>query len=223
MDCVGPRRGQATEDHLSEPRPATEPTRKRGPYRKSDARRREILDAAFEVFAHSGFRAGSLKDIGARIGIDPSTILHHFGSKQDLLLAVLDDKQARDTGSKPGLDSLPAASVPHALPELAARNDRVPGLISLYAVLTAESTTIDHPGADYFRTRIEESRRSFRTGFQAMADEGLLAPGIDADYAATSTFALWDGVQIHWLIDPGSVSVIDTLRQHLRLITVVDI
>lgn len=197
--------------------------RKRGPYRKTDARRREILDAAFEVFAAAGFRAGSLKDIAARIGIDPSTILHHFGSKEALLRAMLDDKQARDSDGKPDLESLDAASFPGGLLELAERNDRVPGLISLYAVLSAESTTVDHPGADYFRERAERTRSAFRQGFQSMADEGLLAAGVDAEDAATSTFALWDGIQIHWLIDPASVSVTDALRRHLRLITTVEI
>ncbi len=136
---------------------------------------------------------------------------------------MLDDKQARDSDGKPDLESLDAASFPGGLLELAKRNDRVPGLISLYAVLSAESTTVDHPGADYFRERAERTRSAFRQGFQSMADEGLLAAGVDAEDAATSTFALWDGIQIHWLIDPASVSVTDALRRHLRLITTVEI
>ena len=54
-----------------------------------------------------------------------------------------------------------------------------------------------------------------------MHEAGLLAPGVEPEDAATSTFALWDGIQIHWLIDPGAVSVTETLRQHLRRITAV--
>lgn len=200
---------------------SSDASRRRGPYRKSDARRREILDAAVDVFATAGFRAGSLKDIGTRIGIDPSTILHHFGSKEQLLQAVLEDKRARDSHSIPGIEELDPAGIPAGFLELAQRNDDTPGLISLYAVLSAESTTADHPGGAYFRERSDETRRAFRVGFQRMADEGLLAPGVDAEYAATSTFALWDGIQIHWLIDPDAVSVTDALRAHLRLITTV--
>ena len=201
---------------------APEPERrKRGPYRKTDARRREIIESAVAVFSTAGFRAGSLKDIGERIGIDPSTILHHFGSKEALLLAVLDDKNNRDTQSIPDIEELDPALIPRGLLELAERNDRQPGLISLYAVLSAESTTADHPGAEYFRERAERTRRDFRAGFRRMQEHGLLAPGVDVEYAATSTFALWDGVQIHWLIDPDSVSVTETLRRHLRLITTV--
>ena len=196
--------------------------RTRGPYRKSDARRREIVAAALEVFSASGFRAGSLKDIGERIGIDPSTILHHFGSKENLLRAVLDDKEAQDTQSIPDVDELDPALIPRGLIELAERNDRRPGLISLYAVLSAESTTADHPGGEYFRERTARTRRDFTIGFRRMHEAGLLAPGVDPEDAAASTFALWDGVQIHWLIDPSAVSVTETLRRHLRRITTVD-
>lgn len=202
---------------------APEPVRRpRGPYRKSDARRREIVAAALEVFSVSGFRAGSLKDIGERIGIDPSTILHHFGSKENLLRAVLDDKEAQDTQSIPDVDELDPALLPRGLIELAERNDRRPGLISLYAVLSAESTTADHPGGEYFRERTARTRRDFTVGFRRMHEAGLLAPGVDPEDAAASTFALWDGVQIHWLIDPSAVSVTETLRRHLRRITTVD-
>lgn len=201
---------------------AAEPARRtRGPYRKSEERRREIVAAALEVFSTSGFRAGSLKDIGLRIGIDPSTILHHFGSKEALLRAVLDDKDAQDTQSLPDVDRLDPALIPRGLIELAERNDRRPGLISLYAVLSAESTTAEHPGRDYFRERTARTRRDFGIAFRRMHEAGLLAPGVEPEDAATSTFALWDGIQIHWLIDPGAVSVTETLRQHLRRITAV--
>ena len=208
---------------MADPGAVPHTARPRGPYRKTDARRREILDAAFEVFSAAGYRAGSLKDIGARIGIDPSTILHHFGSKDALLLAVLDDKQTRDSHGAPDIEAWDPRELPEGLIALAELNDRVPGLISLYAVLSTESTTVDHPGAAYFRERTERTRRDFARGFQRMADAGLLAPGVDASYAATSTFALWDGIQIHWLITPDAVNVADTLRRHLRLITTVEI
>lgn len=139
------------------------------------------------------------------------------------MLAVLEDKERRDTHSIPGVDDLDPAAIPQALIDLAASNDRLPGLISLYAVLSAESTTTDHPGAAYFRERTARNRAYFRRGFERMAEEELLAPGVTAKDAGTSTFALWDGIQIHWLIDPTSVSVTETLRRHLRLITTVDV
>jgi len=194
-------------------------TRKRGPYRKTDARRREIIAAALEVFSTAGYRGGSLKEIADLIGTTPSTILHHFTSKEELLQAVLDDKAAQDFGgAAPGFEADPA-QIPRRMIALAERNDTLPGVIALYAILSAESTTAGHPSAEYFRLRNERSRRDFRAAFQLMADADLLADGVTVDYAALSTFAIWDGIQLHWLIEPASVSVVDLLRAHLRLIT----
>lgn len=199
------------------------PSRKRGPYRKTEARRKEIIAAALQIFSTSGYRAGSLKDIGNLIGIDPSTILHHFPTKEALLQAVLEDKDSHDVQSLPQLEGLDAAEVPATLLDLAVQNHSVPGVIALYAILSAESTTMDHPSAEYFRTRTENTRSEFRKAFASMKDAGLLAEGVTVEYAALSTFALWDGVQIHWLIEPESVSVTDTLRTHLESITLVKI
>ena len=50
---------------------------------------------------------------------------------------------------------------------------------------------------------------------------GLLAPGIDAAYAAASTLAFWDGIQVQWLVEPESISVVQYLRRHLSAITIV--
>lgn len=194
-------------------------TRARGPYRKTQARRQAILDAALTVFSTSGYSNGSLREIGAVAGLDPSSILHHFATKEALLEAVLEDKEHHDLDGMPPVETVEARRIPELLIALAERNDTLPEVIALYAVLSTESTTADHPSAQYFRERTERTRRDFVGFFQRMADEGLLAGNVDAEYAALSTFAIWDGIQIHWLIEPGAVSVTGLLREHLRRIT----
>ncbi len=42
------------------------------------------------LFAERGYRGASLRDIAKRIGIKAPSLLHHFPSKQQLYLAVLD-------------------------------------------------------------------------------------------------------------------------------------
>lgn len=53
-----------------------------------------ILDAALASFAGRGYEATSLDAIGTAIGVRKQTILHHFGSKQALLEAVVDRSAA---------------------------------------------------------------------------------------------------------------------------------
>lgn len=51
--------------------------------------RATILDAARSVFAEHGFEKGSLRKIAAEAAVDPSLLLHYFGSKEDLFLAAM--------------------------------------------------------------------------------------------------------------------------------------
>ena len=58
-------------------------------------RREQILTAATEAFARSGFAATSLDDIAAEAGITRVILYRHFDSKTDLYQAVLDRMCAR--------------------------------------------------------------------------------------------------------------------------------
>jgi len=58
-------------------------------------RREQILAAATEAFARSGFAATSLDDIAAQAGITRVILYRHFDSKADLYQAVLDRMCAR--------------------------------------------------------------------------------------------------------------------------------
>jgi TetR/AcrR family transcriptional regulator len=58
--------------------------------RRSPDTRRRALQTAYALFAENGYRGTSLRDIARRIGIKAPSLLHHFPSKAQLYLAVLD-------------------------------------------------------------------------------------------------------------------------------------
>ena len=53
-------------------------------------RRESILEAAVEVFAATGYRAGKVSEVAARVGVSEPVIFQNFGSKAALYAAVLD-------------------------------------------------------------------------------------------------------------------------------------
>lgn len=176
--------------------------------RKRVNRREQILRTAADAFAAQGFNNTSLADIAAMLNITPAGVLHHFGSKTDLLTAVL---ELRDTN-----DPAPEGSgmLDH-LVTTAERNAERPGTTQLYAVLSAESATAEHPAQEWFRERYTVLRQEVE---DAVLDrigpehrEAANTPGPSghspARSAAAAILAAMDGLQVQWLLDPDAVDM----------------
>ncbi|MFD5206205.1 TetR/AcrR family transcriptional regulator, partial [Streptomyces anulatus] len=65
-------------------------------YAKGRAKRTEILDQAMTLFGEAGYRGASLRVIATRCGISHPGLLHHFPTKEALLLAVLQHRDDVD-------------------------------------------------------------------------------------------------------------------------------
>lgn len=61
------------------------------------ARRRQIVDCAIESLAEDGYAQATLARIAQRAEVSKSVIVYHFGTKDDLLLAVAEEVFARAT------------------------------------------------------------------------------------------------------------------------------
>ena len=194
-----------------------EPSRaKRGPYAKSADRRSAIVQAAHVVFAAQGYVGGSLQDVADRVGMSQTSLLHYFPSKRDLLLAVLHwrDSITGDGQTPPD----PLETFTESILRQAQFNEKVPGVIELYAVLCAESLTDDHPGREYFSDRFAALRSGYAADFTQLAQAGRLRDGVDPARAAASLIALWDGIQTQWLLDPSGIDMAACLRDYLSLV-----
>lgn len=191
--------------------------RPRGEYAKSEATRSAILDAALEVFAESGYRSGSLRDVAGRVGMSEAGLLHHFRNKSILLQAVLDhrDEQSRalvDFEVADGVEAL------RGMVALARKNASTPGVVELYCTLSAEATSPAHPAHTYFIRRYEYVREMMTSSFVRVAAAGRLLPGIDPARAAVATIAMMDGLQVQWLLDPTSTDMAEALSEFFRVL-----
>lgn len=159
-------------------------------------RRRQIITAATRLVAERGFWGLSMQDVAAECGLTVPGLLHHVGSKDGLLIAILEHRDAEDAhalttlldGTEPTLAELCAAVV--------RRNAAQPEIVRLFAVLQAESLAPDHPAHDYFVARQQ----------QILSELTALAKDVsDTPVAlARRIIALMDGLQLQWLRSPGT-------------------
>ena len=57
---------------------------------KSEERRKEILEACYQVVAKKGLEGATLKSIGKEMGVAPSLLMHYFASKEELIQSLVD-------------------------------------------------------------------------------------------------------------------------------------
>jgi AcrR family transcriptional regulator len=67
--------------------PSLEPGAKRE--RRKEARPRELLDAALDLFVEKGFAATRAEEVAARAGVSKGTLFLYFPSKEELFKAVV--------------------------------------------------------------------------------------------------------------------------------------
>ena len=188
-------------------------------YAKGRATRRQILDEAMTLFGEVGYRSASLREIAARCGISHPGLLHHFASKEALLGAVLERRDALDAERFPsrgsGTDQL------QTLVDVVEHNAHVPGIVELFAALSTEAVAPDHPAHGYFVGRYARTREGLAASLEVTRAQGALRDGVDPALAAVVIVAVMDGLQVQWLLDRGSVDMARALRDHIAgLLTV---
>jgi AcrR family transcriptional regulator len=61
--------------------------------RRIQRRRKEILEAAAEIFAGKGYDNTTTRDIAEAVDMGESTLYNYFQNKRDILLAIIDSKR----------------------------------------------------------------------------------------------------------------------------------
>ena len=186
----------------------------------ASARARErILDAAQKVFGNRGFNSGSLNEIANGAGLTRAGVLHHFPSKQAILIALLDRRDAELAELAPvepqvvPLDQLLTEIAPGIRVILADRQ-----LVQLAHILTAEASGDEHPAHEWVAVRHRRLRATIRAAAARSLELGELDPRLDPDVVAGLVLAVVEGAENQWLLDPGSVDpeqIMTTLRRLL--------
>jgi AcrR family transcriptional regulator len=161
-----------------------------------EVRRAQIAAVTQELVSERGYWGITMADIAKAAGVTVQGVLHHFPSKDDIMLEVLTRRDVDDIQSVVD-DNHPVRDVfdfIFVIERLVARNAARPQLIRMYSILNAESLNPDHPAHEYFDQR-------FRRGVDTFAE--LATPWHpDPHEVGVKVIALLDGLQLASLRDP---------------------
>jgi len=74
-------------------------------------RRHELLEAVVKECAARGIGDRSLRDVAAAVGTSHRMLLHHFGSRNEFLLAIVEEVERRQRALLRELPAEPAAAI----------------------------------------------------------------------------------------------------------------
>jgi len=147
---------------------------------KGAATRESIVARAYDIARASGVEGLSIGPLATAVGMSKSGVFAHFGSREDLQLAVLEEAALRFGNAV----LMPALSQPRGLPRLRAimehwfewvRSTAGGGCVLMASVMEYD----DRPGA--LRDQVAHNERRWRNelarAVQIAIDVGHLAPG----------------------------------------------
>lgn len=178
------------------------------------SRRERILAVALESFAMNGYRGTSIASIAESVDLTEPGLLHHFPSKQRLLLAVIEHHEGR-VGQR--LKAVTAErSLADAFLDLAEQHEADPTFIRFFTTLAAESLNPEHPAHEWFLDRYERLRVGLASAIRSEQEAGRMRADLDAERVAELLLAILDGLELQHLLD-GRVTITAPLRSFLSL------
>ena len=180
------------------------------------ARREQLLQAALTAFAARGYRGASLASIAGDVKISQPGLLHHFPSKEHLLVSALEYHEDRNTERIQA--AIANASLADGLLDLARHHEANPEFIRLFVVIAAESVDPEHPAHDWFVERYRRIRALLCAEVAEEQRRGRMTKAIDPDTITQLLMAVLDGLELQHLLDTDEVQIAAPLSALLALL-----
>jgi hypothetical protein len=177
---------------------ATSTRRPGRPKAGSEDKKARILAEALTLFSTRGYVATSLADIARASDISKAGLLHHYSSKDQLLAAVLEERDRRTLSRLPGGDARAEAAL-DAWVEMVAHNQRHPDGVALYTAMSAAVIDADHQAHPWFREHLLGAISYLVDALERGKAMGEVRPGAPSEKIARKLVALSDGLQVQWL------------------------
>ncbi len=171
--------------------------------------RARLIEAAGKVFARSGLHQASIDEVAEEAGFTKGAFYANFGSKEELFLAMLDERFAARLGE------LERATASDESPEEQARQAGTDFSRAIAADPEWERLFFEfaaHAGRDErFRVELVERYRALRARIEELyrrrieRDPEIDAPPLPLDKITLMTFAMVNGMALEKMLEPDAV------------------
>jgi AcrR family transcriptional regulator len=175
---------------------------------KGEDRKQRILAVAQRLLTRNGWRNTTLAQIAGEAGVSPAGLLHHFESKEQLLHAVLDVRDADDDAHADRAGDL--------ISEIAAVADRFhrsPELVGTFTVLLAENIDPDAPLHDRLFGRYQDAIDIITELIRRGQRAGQFRMDMDVTVKAVQILAFITGMETTWLLNP-SIPLTEVFKEY---------
>jgi AcrR family transcriptional regulator len=173
----------------------------RQPRTNPEVRRQQILEMATRLIGLQGYHGLTIQELAKECGLTNGGLLYYFGSKEELLVAILEERDRRETAiiaadlevERPasGGAKYARSTVLQIFRAIIARSVAQPELLRFYAVLSAEALNREHPANIYFLRREATVLEEFT--------KLLVGHVSNPNGAARQILALIGGLEQQWL------------------------
>ncbi len=181
--------------------------------RKKAKRRDDIIAATIKLFEDKGVDATTIADIAEACEVSAPTIFNYFGSKDGILLAIIEEgtQRKRESGSRrPRLDGVPLASI--VLDLFSEVSQETLDIASRRLWRYAEASVIRRPDTDLskrFRTTSRLLIDAIVERLEIYELRTRVGTPMDIRYLATLLHDLWMPCYLTLITDPQT-----TLADH---------
>jgi TetR/AcrR family fatty acid metabolism transcriptional regulator len=188
-------------------------------YKKSEASRQQVLDAAVKTLAKRGFTNTSVSDIAETAGMSKGVVHYHFASKEDLIVRVLgqcyDALSARIKAAW-GEGGTPSDRVRRALREMWASRTDGSAEMTVLADMMAQGVH-DAKIRRALAARFTASRSELASELSSAFEKLGLRPKLPVDVVSRIVMATLDGIGLHHIFDPPNEAEQAEIARSLEL------
>jgi AcrR family transcriptional regulator len=186
--------------------------------------RRDILAAAYRVFAEKGYAQTTIDDVAMACGVSKGAIYHHFASKEELFRGLLDDHRHEIEGMRAAIAGATSfADVLRGVVDVWLDHYRSDASFMPLSLELRVQATRAPWAREFVADFYAQLRLMIAALLRASQDAGFVRDDLDVEAAATLLFGVLDGPCLQASIDPAHVNldrisgpIVDLIEHYVR-------